>query len=192
MHFRVEHKRERRGGGGEPESQSKGIHRATSAIIHQIPSVLWIAGTNSGIRKPRRTRWLQRHAESRIDLSSYHELRSACFLSASLEVHLPTVGRRALGGSYGSQNDRIVLKGFESHFPGRKQLWKSPFNVSFSYESGDETSHLAGTHDFGDRSNVDYHKKNPPNHSTPPEMRGRGQEWRLCLASVVAWHFIGR
>jgi len=28
----------------------------------------------------------------------------------------------------------MVLKEFESHFPGRNQLWKCPFNVSFSYE----------------------------------------------------------
>ena len=31
---------------------------------------------------------------------SYHKLKLACFPSASLEVHLPTVGRRDLGGSY--------------------------------------------------------------------------------------------
>ena len=34
--------------------------------------------------------------------------------------HLPTAGRRALWGSY----DFLVVKGFESHFPGGNQLWK--------------------------------------------------------------------
>ena len=65
---------------------------------------------------------------------SYHKLTLACFLSASLEVHLPTVACRDLWGSYDFYNDKIVLKEFESHFPGRNQLWKYPFDVGFSYE----------------------------------------------------------
>jgi hypothetical protein len=30
---------------------------------------------------------------------------------------------------------RKDMQEFESHFPGRNQLWKSPFNVSFSYDT---------------------------------------------------------
>ena len=77
------------------------------------------------------TLWLMVR-EARVVLgNSYHKLTLACFLSASLKVHLPTVGRRALGGSYDFQNDKIVFEEFESHFPGGHQLWKNPFNVSF-------------------------------------------------------------
>ena len=38
--------------------------------------------------------------------------------------HLATVGRRALGGSYDLQNDKMFLKEFESRFSGGDQLWK--------------------------------------------------------------------
>ena len=38
--------------------------------------------------------------------------------------HLPTIGRRALGVSYDLENDKMVLKYFESHFPGENQLCK--------------------------------------------------------------------
>ena len=34
---------------------------------------------------------------------------------------------------------KIVFKEFESHFPGRNQRWKSPFNVSFSYDPAPPT-----------------------------------------------------
>ena len=53
------------------------------------------AGMEWSILHPRSVAAFTRH----ISLSC-HKLTLACSLSASLEVHLPSVGRRALGGSY--------------------------------------------------------------------------------------------
>ena len=80
--------------GAQGDSQQERAQRP--ALAHFRTGVKFGLGA-VGLVKPSKLRFAPLRTSSG---GSYHKLTLACLLSASLEVHLPTVGRRALVGSY--------------------------------------------------------------------------------------------